>query len=395
MPCAGISNSRVGISFPCRAAGSRTANPFLLDDADKVFCKTVYWLAALSNGTSEMQLDLRHVVFEGKRGPDLAGSRGKMPFETPATGPRRCSSCRSGPRFSSLGHWSGGVGHQRYRRQPLLRRVPACLRTLKVRSVEEARELLETRPELLPAAISSLLIGVTEFFREPAVFESVRTEVLPRLVGKRRPLRAWSGACSTGEELYSLAILLAEAGLLRRSFLLGTDCRPDAIEHARAARYGSAAVRSLEPAIRGKYFEPADRFWRPIQSLRRRVRWKAADLAQRIEKGPWDLILWRNAAIYLNPKRPQRLDPPGRGVKPRRDLDRWQRRTAPGGLEIAPRGTLRLSQERALTKADEGIPMSNGTTIAAGRPKVGQLGRSVRFRRGHCGRGRRAALAAG
>ena len=97
---------------------------------------------------------------------------------------------------------------------------------LKVRSTEEAREVLENRPALLPAAVDSLLIGVTEFFRDSLVFEGMRAEVLPNLAIRRGPLRICSAGCSTGEELYSVAILLAEGGLLARSFLLGTTVGP-------------------------------------------------------------------------------------------------------------------------------------------------------------------------
>ena len=296
-----------------------------------------------------MQLDLRHVVFEGKRGPEPRRAlRQHAPHDA---GHRHAPLLTSHPAHDFL-RWiigRAGLDINVYRRQPLLRRVPACLRTLNVGSTEEARERLETRPDLLPAAISALLIGVTEFFREPAVFESVRTEVLPRLVGKRRPLRVWSGACSTGEELYSLAILLAEAGLLRRSFLLGTDCRTDAIARARTALYGSAAVGSLEPAIREQVFragrqvlasDPAVAAAGPLEGRRS----GPADRGGALGPDPLE-----KCGDLLEPGSGRNdVDSPGGGVKTRWDVDRRQGRTAAGGLEIAPRGTLRLSQERAL-----------------------------------------------
>jgi chemotaxis methyl-accepting protein methylase len=151
----------------------------------------------------------------------------------------------------------------------------------------------------LPTAIDALLIGVTEFFRDPPVFEALRIEVLPELASLPRPLRVWSAGCSNGAELYSLAMLLAKAGLLEGSFLLGSDCRRDAIEHARAALYNSSELRNIEPSDRRRYFDEAGSFWQPIELLRRHVQWKVADLARGIEEGPWDIILWRNMAIYL------------------------------------------------------------------------------------------------
>jgi chemotaxis methyl-accepting protein methylase len=245
---------------------------------------------------------LRHVCFEGKQA--TLPRREAAPKTCRLCGPSRAplATAQRRDRFIDWVIGRAGLDAGLYRGEPLLRRLPACLRTLKVRSVEDARKLLEDRPELLPAAVSALLIGVTEFFRDRAVFEKLRAEVLPPLAAKDGPLRIWSAACASGEELYSLAILLAEAGLLGRSFLLGTDCRIEAVERARSALYDAAAVRLLEPAIRQRYFEPAGKSWQPVESLRRQTCWKVADLAEQIEEGPWDIILWRNLAIYLTAK---------------------------------------------------------------------------------------------
>jgi chemotaxis methyl-accepting protein methylase len=189
-----------------------------------------------------------------------------------------------------------------YRGQSLERRVPACLRALKVRTEQEAPQRIAERPDLLEVAVSSLLVGVTEFFRDPDVFEGLRKVVLPALAQRRGTIRAWSAGCSSGTELYSFAMLLAESGLLDRTYLLGTDCRPDVIRQARHARYDIAAARGpCEPLFR-KYFEPASGdTWRPAERLRRRVEWKVADVFRTTAAGPWDVIFWRNVAIYLNP----------------------------------------------------------------------------------------------
>ncbi|MGO9379460.1 MAG: CheR family methyltransferase [Dissulfurispiraceae bacterium] len=192
-----------------------------------------------------------------------------------------------------------GLAIDGYRCEPLQRRLSACLRALHAGTEAQARQLLVQQPDLLPKAISALLIGVTEFFRDPSVFETVRTKILPQLASPTRPLRVWSAGCSNGAELYSLAILLEQIGLLECSFLLGSDCRHDAIERAQTALYNSSELRNMEPSDRRRYFNDAGSFWQPIELLRRHVSWKVADLAQGIEEGPWDIILWRNMAIYL------------------------------------------------------------------------------------------------
>lgn len=192
-----------------------------------------------------------------------------------------------------------GLNPESYRFKPLQRRLPACLRSLHADTEARAVQCLEQQPELLPTAIDTLLIGVTEFFRDPMVFETLRRGILPQLAASGRPLRIWSAGCSNGAELYSMAILLAQAGLLERSYLLGTDCRFDAIERARNAFYDLNQLLNVTLPDQCIYFTRAGTHYRPIESLRRNIHWRVANLAHGIEEGPWDLILWRNMAIYL------------------------------------------------------------------------------------------------
>ena len=240
---------------------------------------------------SSARRDLSYISFEGKT--PTRGTCGTVLTAAPHAPEERLDD------FISWVLGRAGLDAAAYRPQPLHRRLPACLRAMKVHSTHAARELLERKPHLVAKAISSLLIGVTEFFREPGVFDFLRTQVLPALAGGNQRLRIWSAACSTGAELYSMAILLSEAGLLERSFLLGTDCRGDAIERAKLGLYDATTLKLVRCATRDKYFEPAGQHWRPVEALRRQVHWKVADLLAGVEHGPWDIILWRNAAIYL------------------------------------------------------------------------------------------------
>lgn len=372
--------------------------------------------------------DLRHVSFEGMpsipyrgRGPTARGRDGSCGVSPAAPEPQ--------DEFLAWVLGRAGLAPELYRSGPLLRRLPACLRALRARSRQKAREVLEERADLLPAAISSLLIGVTEFFRDPAVFENLRTQVLPELARRPGPLRIWSAACSSGAELYSVAILLAEAGLLERCFLLGTDCRTDAIEEARAACYSEASLRLIEPALRRRYLEracgdpwqnetpdcgrppslrrlcgrrrgmrpgrrasrtPHERrvarsprvpafqawsemgggYWRPVEVLRRRVHWKLADLLADVEDGPWDVILWRNVAIYVNPE-------PAAAV--------WGRLAsvlAPGGVLVAGKAE-RPPRELGLVCTCRGAYRFAGGYGAGGGDDAVVLGRVRHCRRGN------------
>jgi len=250
-----------------------------------------------------MVYDLTHVCFDG------VGLRNRQ-LPDVVRAPRAPRPAPQGDGATSSGEISElvrrvleheGLAPEAYRALPLHRRVPACLRALKVASEAEALARLEANARLWSAAADALLIGVTTFFRDPAVFDAIRSIVLTELA--RRPrLRAWSAACSTGAELYSLAILLDEAGLLARAELLGTDCRPGAVKEAEDGYLQPAAAAALDPAVRARYVvEGGQAGPRLVRSLREHVHWKATDILTTIEDGPWDIVLWRNSPMYLAP----------------------------------------------------------------------------------------------
>jgi chemotaxis protein methyltransferase CheR len=203
---------------------------------------------------------------------------------------------------SSFLRWlfgQAGLECRHYRTETLERRLPACLRVLRAASAWQARRTLESNPRLLPAALSAMLVGVTSFFRDPPLFDVLRKEVLPGLAKSRSGLYVWSAGCSEGAELYTVAILLAELGLLSGSYLLGTDCRPDVIERAKHGRFDDMALKNLCVPLKERYFLRKGSEWQMAPALREATRWRAADLMKSPEPGFWDLILFRNTAIYL------------------------------------------------------------------------------------------------
>jgi chemotaxis methyl-accepting protein methylase len=126
--------------------------------------------------------------------------------------------------------------------------------------------------------------------------------VLPLLAASRRRLRVWSVGCSDGPELYSVAMLLDDLGLLERCDLLGTDCRPDAVERARGGLYDDADLRAVPPDLRARHFVHDGRHWRVNRRLRDAAQWRTGDILTVREPGLWDLVLCRNLAIYLQPQ---------------------------------------------------------------------------------------------
>lgn len=253
----------------------------------------------------------RHVVFRdlGRRGgqgraldlapplPSPATITPSLPFGAlPAT-----ELSRDEERFVEWLFARGGLSAASYRPETLRRRLPACLRAIRADSVSHAMSRLETDPAAVGTAINTLVIGVTSFFRDAAVFAYLRDEVLPTIRRAPGRPRAWSAGCSDGEEIYSLAILLAELDLLDDAYLLGTDCRPGAVARGRAGCYDRRLLRDVPPPLRHKYFEPHDDAMRVRGDLRAAVQWRTADVTRLQEPGAWDLICCRNLAMYLRP----------------------------------------------------------------------------------------------
>jgi chemotaxis methyl-accepting protein methylase len=195
-----------------------------------------------------------------------------------------------------------GLDQGAYRAAALQRRLSACLRLLRVPTPDAARDLLERRPELVSSALGAILIGVSHFFRDGPVFDSLETQVLPALLGTRARTRICSLGCSTGQELYSVAMLLAERGALGLCHLSGVDCRPEAIATAANGLFTAAEVVGVPPVRLAKFFTPATQGrWRIVPELVAAARWRRADLLAP-DTETWDLILCRNVLIYLRPQ---------------------------------------------------------------------------------------------
>jgi chemotaxis protein methyltransferase CheR len=193
-----------------------------------------------------------------------------------------------------------GLSISDYRPETIKRRIPACVRAVRVATIREACAAARRHPELLKTAISALIIGVSSFFRDTAVFETLEQSILPQLLATASSPRIWSAGCSEGAELYSVAMLLAEQGALQRCELLGTDCRIDAITRAREGTYASESMAGVPETWLTRYFLPDGKVWRACPLLRTAMQWRSGNVLNTPEPGQWDLILCRNMAIYLH-----------------------------------------------------------------------------------------------
>ncbi|HEX9766886.1 MAG TPA: CheR family methyltransferase, partial [Nitriliruptorales bacterium] len=139
-------------------------------------------------------------------------------------------------------------------------RTARAIRESMVRTGVEGRayrELLERDPVAFQDLIDRVTVGETHFFRQAGHFELLRRRILPGLLRDRpasHRLQLWSAGCATGEEAYSIAIVLEELGLSDRSDVLGTDISTSALHRARQASYRPWSLRGVDEARRRRYF---------------------------------------------------------------------------------------------------------------------------------------------
>jgi chemotaxis protein methyltransferase CheR len=154
--------------------------------------------------------------------------------------------------------------------------------------------------------VEAMTTNETYFFRDPAQYEAIRTVLMPKWKEERRDtrkLRFWSAASSTGQEAYTLALLLLENGFADWNIqILGTDFSAKVVERAQAGIYQQIEVnRGLPASLLVKYFRRSGLEWQLQDQVRRMVRFETIDLRKSMRTlGPFDLVFCRNVMIYFD-----------------------------------------------------------------------------------------------
>src|SRR3954470_10044661 len=200
-----------------------------------------------------------------------------------------------------------GVDFTGYKRTSLERRLRRRMDTVGCTSFGDYLDYLEVHPDEYAQLFEHLLINVTEFFRDPPAWEHLRAEVLPDLVAAKpldEPVRVWSAGCSSGQEAYTIAMVLAELlGLdayRERVKIYATDIDEGALNQARLAVYTAKEAESVPEELREKYFERADERLAFRKDLRRTVIFGRNNLVQDAPISHLDLLVCRNTLMYLN-----------------------------------------------------------------------------------------------
>ena len=179
--------------------------------------------------------------------------------------------------------------------------------------LREYRQRLEADPDEFAQLLNMILINVTGFFRDPETWEYLQEDVDPAGVdraGEGSPIRVWSAGCASGEEPYTVAMLLAEAlgeeDYRRRVKIYATDLDEEALAEARLAVYTPKQLADVPEELRERYFQPVDKS-RSATTCRRAVVFGKNDLLQDAPISRVDLLVSRNTLMYFAPSAQERI----------------------------------------------------------------------------------------
>lgn len=241
-----------------------------------------------------------------------------------------------------------GQSLEPYRRSLCLLRLKRLVAEMNIANASELVRRLDGDESLRRRAVDSLLNGETSFFRDPLAFQALAAGAIAELTASAGAgnIRIWCAACSSGQEAYSVAMLLSESPVAahRDAEILGTDFSSTSLDKARSGTYTQLEVnRGLPAKLLVRHFERAGREWTVRPELRARVRFERVDLMSgELPLGAWDLILIRNVLIYFSLESKQRI------------LERVVSKLAANGLVLLG------GSETALGISDELVPAGIG-----------------------------------
>ncbi len=206
------------------------------------------------------------------------------------------------------------VDFSNYKHGTLKRRIQRRMLVRRTDTFEAYAQYLRDNSEEILSLYNDILINVTEFFRDPDSYKGLAEQVFPQLIKTKdlkSPIRIWIAACATGEEVYSIAILLfeflAEAGCRRPIQIFATDISEPCLQKARAGLYSESNLRGLSKERIKRFFEKVDGGYKINKSIRQLCLFSKHDLNADPAFGKLDLVSCRNILIYFTPTLQKRI----------------------------------------------------------------------------------------
>jgi chemotaxis protein methyltransferase CheR len=207
-------------------------------------------------------------------------------------------------RLKKVLHEGTNINFECYRESYLKRRLKVRLTATKTKTYPDYVNYLKANPSEFDLLVNDLTINYTKFFRDPDVFLFLQKTILPELFSSKRWVRIWSAGCATGEEAYSLAILVHE--VLKHQVkdvqvsIYASDLDRTALAKAKSGEYTSRMVNGVEESILDRYFECDNGVYKVKNEVKQLVHFEEQDLMTPPLRRNLDLILCRNVMIYFS-----------------------------------------------------------------------------------------------
>lgn len=233
-----------------------------------------------------------------------------------------------------------------YKDRCLKRRIAGRVRALGLHDPQAYLRVLRGSETEVDALLTALTIHVSQFFRNPGMFALLERQILPGLLAQaqaagRRELRLWSAGCSSGEEAYSLALVVDDLGPTALPVqIFGTDLSPGILKLAREGLFDPQRLTEVSAGVRHRYFRTEGGRLRLTEGIRARVRFSCHDLLSAAEYPRADLILCRNVLIYFSREEQDRI------------LSRFAAALPVDGVLVLGKAEMLLGEARNLFRAE-------------------------------------------
>src|ERR1700687_1404288 len=204
-------------------------------------------------------------------------------------------------------HNARGIDFSGYKRASVLRRILKRMHDVRIEDFGDYMDYLEVHPEEFTQLFDTILINVTSFFRDPPAWDYVAHQLIPSLLAQKpasQQFRVWSAGCASGEEPYTIAMLLHEAlggeQFRQRVKIYATDIDEDALNRARPGAYRAKEMEAVPPAFRDRYFQAVGSCHVFNTDLRRSIIFGRHDLLQHAPISRLDVLICRNTLMYFN-----------------------------------------------------------------------------------------------
>lgn len=200
-----------------------------------------------------------------------------------------------------------GIDLALYKEAQMKRRLTSLYEKKGYNSFEEFFQVIKNDQKMMNEFLDRITINVSEFYRNYKRWEVLEKNILPQIVKKVKNPKIWSAACSTGEEPYTLAMIMSSFMPLSNVRILATDIDENAIARAKMGIYSERSIQEVPVAMKNKFFNFDDGLYKIKQEIKQSVTFKKHNLLADPFNGPFDLIVCRNVLIYFTEEAKDKL----------------------------------------------------------------------------------------